>query len=246
MENSFITGISGQVALQQQMDVIANNIANMNTPGYRTQNMVFSDFLTRNNTTPATADNDKLSLVYSYGQFKDTRQGPITTTSNPLDIAIDGPGYLGVRNEDGSISYARTGSFYLNADGQIVTSSGRLLASDGGGAITIPRDAKDISIAEDGTVSTDQGTSGRLMLVEFDNTQDLTARGEGLYQSAQPGVAAENSRILQGALEGSNVQPVVEMTRMIDVSRAYERSLQMVQSEHERLRTMIQRLTRNS
>jgi flagellar basal-body rod protein FlgF len=131
-------------------------------------------------------------------------------------------------------------------NGEIVTGDGNHVLSDGGGIISIPSDAKQIKIGQDGSISTDQGAIGRLMVVEFENLQDMEPQGNGLYQTSQGTKPPTNSVVIQGSIENSNVQPVLEMTRMIDVSRAYERSQQLIQTEHERLRTMIQRLSRSS
>jgi flagellar basal-body rod protein FlgF len=117
---------------------------------------------------------------------------------------------------------------------------------EGGGAIVIPEDAKGVKIAEDGTITTEEGEVGRLMVVEFDDLQALEARGDGTYATEQQGNPAENTRVIQGMLESSNVQPVLEMTRMIDVLRSYQQTQKLLQSEHERQRSMIQRLSRNS
>ena len=142
--------------------------------------------------------------------------------------------------------YTRAGNFQVNVNGELVTGRGHLVLGEGGGPITVPEDAKTIKIAEDGAIATEEGEIGRLQVVEFDNLQDLEARGDGLYQTTQQANPATNTRVIQGMLEGSNVKPVLEMTRMIDVLRSYQQTQRLLQSEHERQRTMIQRLSRGS
>ena len=243
MENSIYTGLSLQMALQAKMDLISNNIANMNTPGYREQNMVFTEYLAKTDNGERPKDN--LSMVMDYGQYQDTQPGPMQATSNPLDVALNGPGWFGVQTPQGTM-YTRAGNFQLNTNGELVTGTGLLVAAEGGGTITIPPDAKELKIAKDGSVSTDAGQVGRIGTFEFANDQDLEATGNGLYKTDAPANPAANTDVVQGMLEGSNVQPVLEMTRMIDVSRTYQGTQRMLQSEHDRQRTMIQRMTQAS
>ncbi len=245
MENTAFIGLSKQIALRTQMNVIANNVANLSTPGYRAQNMVFTEFVEK---PPGKHDSlgkqDPVSMVLDYGHYQVTAPGPMKFTGNDLDVALEGPGYLGVEAPDGEKTYTRAGSFQVNTLGELVTGRGHKVMSEGGGTITIPADAGKVRIAEDGSVATEDGEIGKLMMVEFENLQDLKASGDGLYRTEEEGTPATNTRAIQGMLEGSNVQPVLEMTRMIDVLRAYQSTQRMLQSEHDRQRTMLQRLSR--
>jgi flagellar basal-body rod protein FlgF len=172
-------------------------------------------------------------------------EGPLHKTGNRLDVAIHGQGWFGVQTANG-LRYTRDGAFTLNSNGELVTSSGDKVASAGGGTITIPNTARDITITDGGTIETDQGTAGNLMVVSFQNEQQLKPEGDNLYNTTETGAPSYDNHVIQGALEGSNVQPVMEMTRMIDVSRAYQATQQMMMDEHNRLRDMIQRMTQNS
>lgn len=243
MENSIYTGLSLQVALQAKMDVVANNIANLNTPGYRGQNMVFTEYLAKTDNGDKPKDN--LSMVLDYGHYQNTQAGPMQMTANPLDAALQGPGWFGVQTPQGTM-YTRAGNFQINVNGELVTGTGMLVSGEGGGTIIIPPEAKEVKIAKDGTVSTDAGEVGRIGVFEFANDQDLQATGNGLYKTAAQANPAEKTQVLQGMLEGSNVQPVLEMTRMIDVLRTYQNTQRILQNEHERERTMVQRMTRAS
>lgn len=222
------------------MDIVSNNIANMNTPGYRAQNMVFTEYLAKPDGYRKVQE--PLSMVLDYGHYQNTEPGPMRQTGNPLDVAVQGPGWLGVQTQ-GGVMYTRAGNFQVNLNGELVTGRGDLVAGEGGGTITIPADARDLKVASDGTISTDQGTLGKLMVVEFENEQGLQAMGNGLYKTDAAGQPAANSTVLQGMIEGANVQPVLEMTRMIDVLRSYQNTQRMLQSEHERERGMIQNLS---
>jgi flagellar basal-body rod protein FlgF len=249
MENSFYVGISRQIALQSQMDIIANNVANVSTPGYRAQNLVFSEYLTKAQNNGAGLDNtdDRLSMVQQYGQFQTTSQGTMQQTGNALDVALSGPGYMGVQTAKG-IQYTRAGNFQINASGTLVTGSGQPVAGKSGGSIVIPRDAHEVSFAADGTVSTDKGAIGQLMVVEFANEQDLNPAGNGLYElgpnaTSTPGPAL-HTNVTQGLLEGSNVQPITEMTRMIGVLRSFQTTQNLLQAENDRESGMIQQLSK--
>lgn len=222
------------------MNIIANNVANMSTPGFRAQNLIFQEVIEN----PQYMKED-LSMVLDYGQYQNTDPGPIKMTGNSLDVALVGPGFMGIVTPEG-VQYTRAGNFGLAADGTLVNARGMPVASEGGGQITIPADADNIYIGQDGTISTDDGAVGKLMVVEFRSEQVLDPAGNGLYVNEEGGKPAEQTTVLQGKLEGSNVQPVVEMTRMIDVLREYQTVQNIMQSEHERQRTAIQRLSKSS
>ena len=222
------------------MNIIANNVANMTTPGFRAQNLIFQEVIQ----DPRYMKED-VSQVLDYGQYQNTDPGPISQTGNPLDVSLVGPGFMGIVTPNG-VQYTRGGNFAMLADGTLVNARGLPVAGDGGGQITIPPDAKNIYIDRNGAISTDEGQVGKLMVVEFGSEQTLEPVGNGLYMNEDGGQPATRTTVLQGSLEGSNVQPVVEMTRMIDVLREYQMVQNMMNNEHERQRTAIQRLARAS
>lgn len=238
MENSVYVGLSKQVVLKENMDIIAQNVANVNTPGYRAQNMVFSEYIE----DPRYMKED-IAMVLDYGQYQVTDPGSLKQTNNPLDIALVGNGFLGIQ-APGGVQYTRAGNLTMDAEGVLRNARGLAVADEGGGEITIPRNAKEISIDKKGLISTDQGQVGQLMIVEFENYQNINPTGNGLYKAEEEPIPAEKTTVLQGRLEGSNVQAVVEMTRMIDVLREYQAVQNMMESEHERLRSSAQRLSK--
>lgn len=238
MENSIYVGLSRSIALQREMDTVANNIANVNTPGYRSQHMMFKEYI-----QDPKGIQEPLSMVEDYGQYTSNKPGSTKMTGNQLDVALSGPGFLSV-SAGGETLYTRAGNMSRSVSGELVTSDGRPVLSAGGGVISIPQDSTMLTIAEDGTVSNQDGVLGRLEVTEFDNINTMDAVGDSLYRATVPGAAATETRVKQGMLEGSNVNAISEMTRMISVNRAYQSTQRMLQNEHERQTNMIQKMTR--
>lgn len=223
------------------MNIIANNVANMNTPGYRAQNLIFSEYI-----SDPRGQKDPLSFVFDHGQYQVNEPGTLDYTGNPLDAAIAGPGFFGVIAPDGEVAYTRGGNFQLGPDGTLVTGAGMQVADANGSPITIPDSSTEINIDETGTVSNQDGSIGQIMVVEFENLQNLDPFGNNMYRTDAAAVPAENSIVKQGVVEGSNVQPVIEMTRMIDTLRTYQSVQNVLKTENDRLRGVIDRLTRTA
>lgn len=239
MENSIYLGLSRQMALQTNMDIIANNVANINTPGFRGQNLLFHEYIS----DPAGAAQDPLSFVYDDGQYEVTAPGPVKFTGDPLNIAMDGPGFIGVIGPGGQPTFTRAGNFQLDAKGTLITASGYPVSSNGGGPIIVPAGSTEIKIDEKGFVSNQNGQLSQIKIAEFENIQSLEALGNNLYKTDAAEKPAEKTRVKQGLLEGSNVQPIVEMTRMIDTLRSFQNVQNILQSENDRMRTTIRQLT---
>ena len=238
MENLNYIGLSQQMSLYHQMDVVANNIANMNTPGFKSQNLLFKEYL--NNTAQ---EGEKIAQVQDYGTYRDTKQGSLTQTSNNLDIAVQGDGYFAVQTPQG-IRYTRDGAFSIGATGNIVTQSGYQVVSSDGNPITIQQGTARITIMTNGEVATETGTIGKLKLVNFANEQSLVATGGGLYDAqGAPEQNVDKPHVLQGFLESSNVQPITEMNKMISITRLYQAVQHMLMTDHDNARQMIQKLT---
>lgn len=238
MENSIYLGLSRQMVLRTNMSIIANNVANMNTPGFRGQNMMFEEYIS----DPRGAD-DPLSFVYDYGQYQDSHQGSITQTGNPLDVALNGPGFIRVEGPGGAPSYTRAGDLQIRPDGTLVTSTNHPVLNNGGAPINIPQGSGPVSIDDNGRISTQlQGEVGQIGLAEFDNIQNLKPMGDNLYTTDAAPLPPARTKMKQGYIEGSNVQGVLEMTRMIETLRDYQSVQRLVESENERLRGAIRRI----
>jgi len=236
MENAGYIALSRQMVLRREMDVIANNMANLNTPAYKGQSMLFVEYL-------ETADNgEKMSFVQDISLVRNLTEGQMTSTENPLDLAIAGDGYFEVETPVGT-RYTRNGVFQLNAAGELVTSSGQRVLGEGGQPIILPPNSTDVTITRDGTISTSQGPAGRLRLVRFEDEQSMVKLADGLYDAdGQDALPAEGAEVMQGMVEGSNVQGIIELTRMIETVRSYTNTGKLVNDEHERLRRAIQSL----
>lgn len=237
MENSIYLGLSRQMVLRTNMDIVANNIANMSTTGFRGQNPVFEEYIS----DPRYGD-DPLSFVYDYGQYQMTAPGTMEQTGNDLNVALNGPGFMGIQMPGGETGYTRDGNFQRSAEGTLVNTSGYPIMGQGG-PITIPADATQINIDEQGYISDQNGVIGQLMIVEFDNVQELEPVGNNVYTSPTDGNPAEKTVAQQGFLESSNINPVVEMTRMIKILRDFQSTQKVLETEHDRLRSAIQKLT---
>lgn len=242
METPLYIAVSHQGALRRQMDVVANNIANLNTVGYKAQQPVFTDYLVRSRSSES-ALGDTLSFVRDVATVRDTSEGKLEATGNQLDVAIHGDGYFAVETPSGTM-YTRNGHFRLDETGQLVTEQGHAVLADAGAAITIDGSETNITIGRDGTISTEFGDLGRFQIVRFENPQDLRQVGNGLMTSDAVPEETDLPEVLQGMLEGSNVEGVVEMTRMISVQRSYERSSRLIDSEDERIKKMVQEYAR--
>lgn len=243
MENSLYVGLSRQLVLDHAMTMVANNVANANTAGYRTQNPMFQEYVAKHSEY---TKEDPLSMVYDMGQYDTTTAGPLQFTGNTYDVALQGPGFMEIMLPSGAIQYTRGGNFNLNANNQLVTPSGYQVSGPGGNPVTIPAGVKEVAITKSGEVTADGNVVGRISVVEFDNIQSLTPQGNGLYSSDQPSRPAVDTTVTQGALEGSNVNAIQEMTRMIDILRTYQSTMRMMQNEQERQVNAIQRLAKMS
>ena len=250
MENSGLVGLSGQIALQRELDVIANNIANINTTGYKSDNSVFQEHLMPVARANQFRGNDRaVSFVQDRATWIDFSQGAIDQTGNPLDVSLSAGAFLTVQTPRGE-RYTRNGALQINSQGQLVTSEGLPVVGENGPIVFQPSD-REISITTDGTVSVREGqnttdtTRGKLRLASFAQPQLLQKDGTSTY-TAPNGVAPqvpENVRVNQGTIEKSNVKSVIAMTRMIEVTRAYTQIASMLQSQSDMRKSAIDRLS---
>ena len=237
MDNSVLVALSRQVALARELDVVANNIANLNTTGYKADGALFEEYL--DSAAQAGQSGGSVSFVRDRGVWHDMSQGPIERTGNSLDVAIDGKGFLVVQTPKGE-RYTRNGSMQINATGQLVTSDGNPVLGDGGPIALQPND-RQVSISRDCTISVREGTSkvdsvrGKLRLVTFNNPQQLQKDGSSTFNAAdgaQPQTTT-TAALVQGAIEKSNVRGVAEMSRMIEITRSYTQIASLLQQQND-------------
>jgi flagellar basal-body rod protein FlgF len=248
MENTLLIGLSRQTALERQLDVVANNIANVNTTGYKTDRTLFEEFLNSGAHEDNFVGTDRrLSYVQDRGTFRDFSQGPAEPTKNPLDIAIDGSAFLVVQTPAGE-RYTRDGGLQLNNQGQLVTVAGNPVLGAAGPIVFQPTD-HDINITPDGTITVVEGNGrtdsirGKLRLVNFSDAQRLLKEGLNLYSAGQGAAQADTkSAVRQGFIEKSNVNAVAEMSRMMEVTRAYTALSTLLQQQSDLHKTAIQQL----
>ena len=241
METTSFIALSRQSSLRRELNVVANNIANMNTVGFKGERMMFVEHVVKSRGGEQILG-DKLSYVRDMSTMHDLSDGPMEQTGNPLDVAITGDGHFRVQTEFGE-RYTRNGRFQLDEGGQLVTKSGDPVLSDGGQPFFFAPGEANISIARDGTISTRNGSLGRLGVVNFDDQQQLRPDNSGLYASETPANPVVDPNISQGVLEGSNIQPIVEMSRLIEVQRKYEGVRKFLDKEDERMRKMLRDLS---
>lgn len=248
MENALLIGLSRQTVLERQLDVVANNIANVNTTGFKADQSLFQEYLMPGAHEDNFVGRDRReSYVQDRGTYRNLSQGAAEQTKNPLDVAVQGNGFLVVQTAAGE-RYTRDGGLQLNNQGQLVTEEGDQVLGTAGPIVFQPTD-HDVNIAPDGTVTVQEGTNrtdalrGKLRLVSFADAQRLLKEGSNLY-SAEDGDAQPDlkSTIEQGYLEKSNVNAVGEMSRMIEVTRAYTQIATMLNQESDLHKTAIEQL----
>ncbi len=241
MENALLIGLSRQVALSRELDVVANNVANIETNGFKRRSSNFQEYLMPVARAEEFKNGDKkLSYVIDQGTNLHFTQGAINHTDNPLDLAIKGDALFTVKTPGGD-RYTRDGAFNINAKGEVVNSSGHQLMTDQGPIVL--NGETNLRIAADGQVSTNQGTKGKVKLVTFANPGQLNNVGANEFRSAEtPKPAGKDIRIEPGAIEKSNVSPVLEMSRLIEINRSYQTIANMMTQTDSLRKTAISKL----
>ena len=246
MQNALLVGLSRQVALGRELDVVANNIANINTTGYKADGALFEEYLASAARTDQ--NSGRISYVRDRGTWHDMSAGPIEQTGNPLNVAIDGNALLVVQTARGE-RYTRNGALQINGQGELVTSEGDQVLGEAGPIRFQPTD-NSVTIGRDGTITVREGNAkidslrGSLRMVAFDDASQLQKDGSSTFAAAN-GAAPQPtkaSRLIQGSLEKSNVRGVIEMTRMIEITRAYTQVATMLQNQTDQSQQTLDKL----
>lgn len=232
MENTSYIALSRQMGLWRQLEVVANNMANANTPGFKAEQMMFREFLVDTRSSER-AMGPKLSFVQDFGTLRDTREGTLSKTDNPFDFAIHGEGWFQVETESG-MRYTRNGHFRLDENGMMVNTNGFAVMDENDNPIILAPNEARIEVSQDGTVSTENGAVARIKVVRFANEQQMRKAGDTLFDTAEQPETIARPFIAQGMVEESNVQPVVEVTRMTQILHQYQAMQKMIDTEHER------------
>jgi flagellar basal-body rod protein FlgF len=229
--------------LRRAMDVVANNIANADTAGFKVESIMSE---TNPETLPVQpgSGSRQIQFVLDKGLARDFSQGSLSATSSPLDVAIEGDGFFEINAARGQ-RYTRDGRFSLDATGRLVTQAGEPVGGEGGDIIVDPK-LGEVTIAKDGTISQGTNRLGKLPVYRFASLSALAKDGDGLYRNDanQAPEAAADAQLHQSSVESSNVRPVIEVTRMIEISREYERIARLMDQTAELDRQSISRLGR--
>lgn len=244
MDNAVFVGLSRQMLLRREMDIISNNIANMDTTGFKVEAL-------RQKVDPAepavTLGGPRpVKFVAADGVDRDFGQGVLTKTGGAFDMAIDGKGFFEVQAVNGARSFTRDGRFTLDPTGKLVTQGGQAVLDDGGSEIIIDPQKGPVAIGPDGSMSQGAERVGKIGMYNFANAAVLEKIGDNQFRNTsnlQPQINPD-AKLRQGFLEGSNVRPVLEITRMVEVSRAYEQASRMIDSATELSRRSVERLGR--
>jgi flagellar basal-body rod protein FlgF len=251
MENALLVGLSRQMALSHELDIVANNIANIETTGYKADNALFAQYLMPKASDDQFAGNDqRISFVTDRASWIDFSPGALQRTGNPLDIAIEGNAYLAVQTPRG-VRYTRNGALLTNATGQLVTTEGYPVLGDNG-PITFQNSDHNVIISGSGIITVREGSSpadsprGRLQLVAFDQQARLQKDGSSTFM-APPGVnptaPAPGTRVVQGAIEKSNVSAVAEISRMVQITQSYTDIANILQQQSEQRKNALTQLS---
>ena len=236
-----MVGLSAQQVLRQRIDATANNLANLTTTGFKAERLIMREL----SEAPARASGapNEIAFVDAWALQRDFRAGPIQHTGNALDVAIENEGFFVIQTAQGE-AYTRDGRFTLNSQGQMVTRSGDPVMGDGG-PITLDPEAGEVTITADGSIFQRDVAVGKLNVVAFNTPEALEKVGGNLWRATVDAPRApENLRLVPGAIEGSNVNAVEELTQMIQISRAYESISKMISQSDQLRSTSIEKLAR--
>jgi flagellar basal-body rod protein FlgF len=242
VENAAYIGLSRQMTLRREIDIVANNVANADTTGFKVEQLMLGAEIGQR------ARNDAIrpgaSFVLDNGVGRDFGQGAMKQTGRTLDFAIEGDGaFFAVQDGANGQAYTRDGAFTMDPEGRLTTKQGQAVLG-GGAEIVLDPELGQPTVGADGTITQDGEITGRLSVVRFDTLAVLEKGGDGLYRNGsnvQP-AEANDAKILQGSLEASNVNPLIEITNLVEISRAYESVTRMIENTNDLSRRAVERL----
>jgi flagellar basal-body rod protein FlgF len=241
MDITISLAASRLVAQQRAMDITANNIANVNTPGFRTERVQFGDWVDQQSDTASASGGRGVTYAQDRATYRESQPGTLTHTANPFDLALAGDGYFTINTKAGP-RLTRDGRFGRMPDGTVADTSGNAVLDVTGKPILIAPTDTQITIAGDGSITSENGPVGKIGIVQPTDPMKLRAEGATDFVSDAPTAPVASPGIVQGAIEGSNVQPVMEVTRMMDDVRQFQFVTQLVQAEGDRQQQTIDKL----
>ena len=238
MDNAGYTALTRQSGLLAEMRVVANNIANANTTGFRAEGLMFAEHV-----ASLGPDAPSLSMATSLVRETSQSQGSLSMTGGTFDLAIEGEGFFLVQTPNGE-RLTRAGAFTPNENGDLVTAEGYAVLDSGGAPVFVPQGVGPVGISPDGTVSAGGQPVGQIGIVMPNDPTDMVRENGTRFATPGGYVPAENGRMMQGFLEESNVDPILEISRMIEVQRAYELGQSFLDKEDERIRSVVRTIGR--
>ena len=232
METAGYVALARQTSLMKEMRVIANNIANANTTGFRQEGVIFAEYVEQGDGTKG------VSMAQGTVRNTSLMQGTLEMTGGTFDVAIEGDGFFQVQTPNGN-RLTRAGAFTPSAEGTLVTPDGYPVLDAGGAPIFVPPDASDLAIGRDGTISTGGRPIGQIGVVAPNDPLQMEREGGVMFRADAGVVPVDNPRVMQGFVEASNVDPILQIARMVEVQRAYEMGQSFMEREDERIRTAM-------
>lgn len=245
MDTSLYVNLSYQSSLTRRLELIANNIANVNTTGFKAERVMFDDVLVKG------GGNRDIAFVIDRASYTDFNTGSITQTGNQLDVAVVGDGWLSVETADG-VRYTRDGRFTISPDQELVAVDGSPVLDRNGGRIVIPQEAQTVDISQSGAISVMiQGEPlpidiAQLGIYNFDQPQQLTRQESGRFSTGEAPGLFETGQVQQFAIETANINPIKEIIKLMELSRSYTQVAKSSSDIHEQKKDSIGRLARNN
>ena len=244
MQNATSVALSRLVAQQRGMDVTATNLANLNTPGFKTGRMLFADWLETQTGVDPVRGGRTVSYTQDRATYREPADGTVSHTANPLDVAIAGAGFFTVQTKAGPM-LTRAGRFALQANGTVGDGDGNALLDTAGQPLRVAAADTQLHVAGDGTLSSENGRLGKIGIVTPADPNKMQAQGDHLLTTSSPTAPVAQPRLVGGAVEDSNVQPVAETTRMMNQLREFQFVTQFVEAESQREQGAIDKLTQH-
>ena len=238
MDNPSYISLSRQSGLLKELSVIANNMANADTTGYKREGAIFTEYVKSvGSARPSDNPRESMSMGRLGAHVSHFESGELRRTGGSLDVAIDGEGFFLIETPQGE-RLSRAGHLMTDNEGTLINASGFAVLDDAGGRIQIPQDVNLLAIGGDGTLSADGVELGKLGIVTAIPT-DLSREGDNLWSTENGYIPVDEPQVIQGFLEDSNVQPVAEIARMIEVQRAYDAGQKLLEIENDRIKSVI-------